>query len=274
MPRRGREVPLFTSLQIAPRDFPVCAITCLVESRPARCIGLSCIVSKCAGVAVLRSARYNFNDMGRLGRVQKWILFAAWNNDASYDEPDLVYAEIMAEYFGMPWTHEPRGEWGQKFAKSKLKNYAKVSATISRAVHLLADRGLVTVTRGQPVGAYRSRPLSEKEIETRQLDVLPNGQEELELQVALAEALVKKGAEQRRLLEIAVGRYEEGKSIASKDTSNDDIYFSTRYGWRANPSREVLGRAEIRLTDEGVEVARHLPTQKPKAKSKRGQSVR
>jgi hypothetical protein len=71
--------------------------------------------------------------MERLGRVQKWILRAAWDNDASGGEPDLFYAEIMAKHFGMHCTRDPRSEWGHKFAKSKLKNYAKVSATISRA---------------------------------------------------------------------------------------------------------------------------------------------
>lgn len=134
--------------------------------------------------------------MGRLGRLQKWVLRAAWDNDASDGEPDLTYPEIKVGYFGMPSIHPARDEWAQRghlFEKSKLKDYAKVSATISRAVHLLADRRLVVVSRrpGRP-GNYWVPP----------------------------------------------------------------------------------SRAEIRLTEEGVEVARHLPTQKPKAKPRRGQSVR
>lgn len=156
----------------------------------------------------------------RLSRLQKWILCAAWDNDASDGEPDLVYAEILAGYFGMPYTHELRGEWGHKFAKS-LENYNSASASTSRAVHRLAERELVTVTRGKPVGAPRSRPLTEEE--TRELD---------------------------RLLE-------------ERDMSSDEIYFSPRYGWRIDPSREALGRAEIRLTGAGFAVAKTLLNCRP-----------
>jgi|GEM_PF-5000473 len=164
----------------------------------------------------------------RLSRLQKWILVAAWENDASGDEPDLTYPEIKVGYFGMPSTHPARDEFaqrGQLFEKSKLQNYAKASASTSRAAHLLAERGLATVTRGKAVGAPRSRPLTEEQ--TRQLEEV--------------DVLVKDG------------RYDEAKGI-----SLDETYLSTRYGWRAIPSRAVLGRAEIRLTDEGAEVAKAL----------------
>src|SRR5580704_16767445 len=84
--------------------------------------------------------------MGRgLGAVQRSILLTAYNNDPSDGEPDLLYAEIKAGYFGLPLVQSPRGLGGWKFEKRKLKNYDAASTAVSRAVHSLARRGLVTV---------------------------------------------------------------------------------------------------------------------------------
>lgn len=86
----------------------------------------------------------------------QWILRAAYENDASGGEADLLYAEIKTGYFKMPAIHPARSEesqWGHVFKKSKLENYGAVSATISRAARRLAKRGLVTISRSR-AGKY------------------------------------------------------------------------------------------------------------------------
>ena len=60
-------------------------------------------------------------------------------------EPDLLYPEIKASYFGLPLIRPARGLAGWKFEKRKLKNYDAASTAVSRAAHSLAKRGLVTV---------------------------------------------------------------------------------------------------------------------------------
>jgi hypothetical protein len=175
--------------------------------------------------------------MGRLGRVQKWILRAAWDNDASGGEPDLFYAEIMAKCFGMPCTRDPRSEWGHKFAKSKLKNYAKVNATVSRAVHLLADRGLVKVTLVSVDAADRSRLPTEEE------------QQEIENEI---EAMTPDQFIAWIELRGRPSYREEPMSRASFGWHS-----SARYGCRVDLD-PTKGRAEIRLTEAGVAVAKML----------------
>jgi hypothetical protein len=165
-------------------------------------------------------------------------LRAAWDNDASGGEPDLLYAEIMAKYFGMPCTRDPRSEWGHKFAKSKLKNYAKVSATISRAVHLLADRGLVKVTLVGVDAAHRSRhPTKEEQQE------IDNEIEAMTPDQFIAWMRDKQGWPNYR---------EEAMSRASFGWNQ-----SARYGYRVHVD-PTKGRAEIRLTEAGVAVAKML----------------
>ena len=86
----------------------------------------------------------------------RWMLLAAYNNDASGGQADLLFAEVKAGFFGLPAIHPPRSEeedsqWGHVFEKSKLKNYAAVSASISRSARRLAVRGLVTIiSRSEP----------------------------------------------------------------------------------------------------------------------------
>lgn len=87
----------------------------------------------------------------------QWFLRAAYENDASGGEADLIYAETKARYFEMPAIHPARSEesqWGHVFEKGKLKNYNAVSASISRTVRRLAERRLVTVISRSKPGSY------------------------------------------------------------------------------------------------------------------------
>ena len=76
---------------------------------------------------------------------------AAWLED--HGRGDAVYPEIKVESFNLPVRRSARGL--EYFEASTLPNYNAVSATISRAVHRLANarRGLVTVALS-PEGSW------------------------------------------------------------------------------------------------------------------------
>jgi|HubBroStandDraft_4_1064222.scaffolds.fasta_scaffold476917_2 hypothetical protein len=180
--------------------------------------------------------------MGRLGRVQKWVLLAAWDNHASDGEPHLTYPEIKVGHFGMPSVHPARDEWarrGHLFEKNKLKDYGKVSASISRAVHLLAERGLITVTLVSVDAAFRSRPPTEKE------------QQEIDDEI---EAMTED-----QLIAFIEGRGYPSRRDEDESMSRTSFWWhnSVRYGYRVDVD-PTKGRAEIRLTEQGCVVAKAL----------------
>jgi hypothetical protein len=98
--------------------------------------------------------------MGRgLSELQGWILWRTLRNLEEIEQSGrpphhacLIYAEIKSEFFRMPTSRNDLNGW--RFRKNKLADYNKVSATISRAAHLLEGRELISVwRRGQPLPA-------------------------------------------------------------------------------------------------------------------------
>lgn len=97
-------------------------------------------------------------DLAKLSRLQRWILYAAYENRASVmcepsgapSEVDLYYAEVLAGYFGFPWSHwagrglrEAHG--AHIFDREAIgqERYNAAQASLSRAVRRLEARGLV-----------------------------------------------------------------------------------------------------------------------------------
>lgn len=96
-------------------------------------------------------------DLAKLSRLQRWILYAAYENRAAVmcepgasPEADLYYAEVLAGYFGFPWTHwagrslrEARGSHCFDREAIGRSRYDAAQASLSRAVRRLESRGLV-----------------------------------------------------------------------------------------------------------------------------------
>lgn len=97
-----------------------------------------------------------------LSKLQRWILVKALESrNRNAGKVDLYYAEIKHQFFGLP-IKNPRGwtwqgvtreaaagrDFGHVFASTKTKDYAAVSASVSRAVSRLKRRGLIDVFRG------------------------------------------------------------------------------------------------------------------------------
>jgi hypothetical protein len=90
-------------------------------------------------------------DLAKLSRLQRWILYAAWENRLDGDDgnADLYYHEILAGYFGFPmrwYGDQPRHSHpgSHRFDREEIgrARYDTAQASASRAVRRLTDRGL------------------------------------------------------------------------------------------------------------------------------------
>ena len=92
-------------------------------------------------------------DLGKLSRLQRWILYAAFDNrsvDPAAPKVDLYNHEILAGYFGFPmrwYDREPLHSHpgAHRFDREQIgrERYDAAQASVSRAVKRLEARGLV-----------------------------------------------------------------------------------------------------------------------------------
>jgi hypothetical protein len=91
-------------------------------------------------------------DLAKLSRLQRWILYAAYDNrsgPAPASQPDLYYHEILAGYFRFPvrWyggepLHSHPGSHHFDREEIGRARYDAAQASVSRAVRRLETRGL------------------------------------------------------------------------------------------------------------------------------------
>lgn len=89
-------------------------------------------------------------DLAKLSRLQRWILYAAFENRSDAQEVDLYRHEILAGYFDFPmrwYDSEPlhSNPGSHRFDREQIgrERYDAAQASISRAVRRLEARGLV-----------------------------------------------------------------------------------------------------------------------------------
>jgi hypothetical protein len=92
-------------------------------------------------------------DLAKLSRLQRWILYAAFENrlgDPGAPEVDLYTHEILAGYFAFPmrwYDREPLHSkpGSHRFDREQIgrERYDAAQASISRTVRRLEARGLV-----------------------------------------------------------------------------------------------------------------------------------
>jgi hypothetical protein len=113
-------------------------------------------------------------DLAKLSRLQRWILYAAYDNRSGDSPPadlDLYYHEILAGYFGFPvrWNADKplhSGTGAHHFDRQAIGRgrYHAAQASIGRAVRRLEARGLVE-RRGPACGQSAGLRIADAAVE-------------------------------------------------------------------------------------------------------------